>query len=110
VTRVWSLLALTVTVALVWLALGRANELCAIRVEQGRARLSRGKAPPRFLSDVNEIARRASLGPVTLRVVTEGGEPRLVTPVGVPDSTVQQLRNALGQHRVLHFRTGRGAA
>jgi hypothetical protein len=107
VTHVWSTLALAIAVALAWILLGRANELCAIRVEAGRATLVRGRAPARFLSDVDEIVRRTSLGPVTFRVVVEGGVPRLVPPAGAPEITVQQLRNALGQHRVLHFRTGR---
>lgn len=105
-----SLLLLAVASAVAWFVLGRANELCSIRVEHGEARLARGKAPPRFLSDVREIARRAGLGAVTLRVVTEGGQPRLVPPANIPEDAVQQLRNALGQHRVLHFRTGRRPA
>jgi hypothetical protein len=92
-----------------WLLMRRANELCALRLSPDGARLVRGRAPAGLLSDANEVARRAALRGVTVRVVTESGEPRLVSPPGVPEAVVQQLRNVVGQYRVVHFRTGKRA-
>jgi hypothetical protein len=101
------LFALSV-VSVAWFLLRRANELCAVRVEGGRARLLRGKVPNDLLADIADIARRGHVDGITLRVVSEGGAPRLVPP-DVPDAVAQQLRNAIGRHRLMHFRTGRRA-
>ena len=98
---------LLIAVALAgWLFLARANELCVIRVSAGGASLVRGRAPARFLSDVRDIARRAAVEDATIRVVVQGGAPRVVAS-GVSETVLQQLRNAAGQHQVLHFRAGR---
>ncbi len=106
--RLFPLALLAGVVALAFAALSRINELCAIRVRLGEARLARGRAPSRFLEDVRDIAHRAELDDVTVRVVSEGGKPRLVIARGVVGADVaQRLRNALGQHQVVHFRTGR---
>jgi hypothetical protein len=102
-------LFLVVVIVVLWLVARRAAELCAIRVDGGRAHLLRGRAPARFVSDVDDIAARAKLSGLTLRVVLDGGAPRWVLPEAVPAAVVQQLRNALGQHQVLHFRSGRRA-
>ncbi len=102
--------ALFVMLALLgWLALGRANELCALGLSVDGARLLRGRAPAALLSDAAEVARRARVPETTVRVVIEGGEPRLVAPAGLADAVVQQLRNVVGQYRVVHFRGGRRA-
>jgi hypothetical protein len=100
-------LLIPVTVASVaWLLLRRANELCAVRIEGGRPRLLRGRVPSGLLGDIEDIVRRGQVDGVTLRVVSEGGAPRLIPP-DVPDAVAQQLRNAIGRHQLLHFRTGR---
>jgi hypothetical protein len=95
--------------ALVLLALSRANELCKIAFGEGRARLVRGRAPARFLDDVAEIVARGPVDRGSIRVVTESGFPRLIASPDIPGDVAQQLRNALGQHQVVHFRTGRRA-
>jgi Protein of unknown function (DUF3634) len=97
------------TIALSWAVLRRANELCAIRVRDGASHLARGRAPARFLADVEEIVKRANISSSTLRVVVESGVPRLLVPSDLSADVVQQLRNAVGQHQVLHFRSGRRA-
>jgi hypothetical protein len=102
-------LLLLVVAALAWLLLRRANELCAIRVSEGKARLLRGRAPARFLSDVHDIVRRARLAGGTIRVVIEAGVPRLVAGSEIGEVALQQLRNAAGQHTLVEFRTGRRA-
>jgi hypothetical protein len=101
------LLTVTVFVLLGWVVLRRANELCAIELSNGDARLLRGRAPAAFLADVAEVARRAPALDARVRVVTESGTPRVVAPPGLPDSVVQQLRNVAGQYQVVQFRSGR---
>jgi hypothetical protein len=93
--------------ALLLLALTRENQLCKIAVEGGRSRLVRGRAPARFLADVAEIVANSPAAHGTIGVVTESGFPRLIASAGIPVDVAQQLRNALGQHQVVHFRTGR---
>ncbi|HEX4340828.1 MAG TPA: DUF3634 family protein [Polyangiaceae bacterium] len=90
-----------------WLVIRRANELCAVTLTKDGARLVRGRAPAALLSDFTEIARRASRTETTVRVVLESGSPRLLAPADLDETTVQQLRNVVGQHPVVHFRTGR---
>jgi hypothetical protein len=85
----------------------RANELCAIALTKDGARLVRGRAPAVLLSDFTEIACRASVTPVTVRVILEAGSPHLLAPPGLDEPTVQRLRNVTGQYRTVHFRTGR---
>jgi H+/gluconate symporter-like permease len=100
-----------VVVAVLALSIGlllrRANELCALTLASGGARLIRGRAPARMIADVDEVARRAAGPPATVRVVIESGVPRLLAPDGMPDRIVQQLRNVVGQYQVVHFRTGK---
>jgi Protein of unknown function (DUF3634) len=102
------LVALVAVVGL-WLLLRRANELCAIRIRNGDARLVRGRAPGRLLYDVAEIARRAQVSDAYVRVVSESGSPVAKVSGAVSEATVQQLRNVVGEHQVVHFRTGRRA-
>ena len=92
----------------IWLA-ARANELCKITVIDGAPHLVRGRVPARFFDDVAEIAARPPIVRGSIRVVTESGSPRLVASSDIPADVAQQLRNALGQHQVVHFRTGRRA-
>lgn len=100
---------LVVFVIAVVVFLRRANELCAIRVKGGASRLIRGRAPARFLSDVDDIVHRAGLPRGTLRVLSESGSPHVVPDKEFADTVAQQLRNAAGQHTIAQFRTGRRA-
>src|SRR5439155_12029689 len=103
------LVILAAVAALGWLVLGRANELSAFRLSPAGARLVRGRAPAGLLHDFDDVARRTGVGDVTVRVVTEGGVPRLIVPAGLMESVAQPLRNAVGRYDVVHFRTGRRA-
>jgi hypothetical protein len=94
-------------VVLVWLALRRANELCVVRLSRGRARLVRGRAPARLLGDLAEIARRSPSAEGLVRVVLDAGSPRARLPGAFPAAVAQQVRNVVGQHSTLHFRSGR---
>ena len=103
------LLAMAAVVVAAWLLFRRASELCAIRVTNGGSELVRGRAPTRFLSDVGDIVERAHLDRAVVRVVSESGYPHLVADEDVPDAVAQQIRNAVGQHTVAQFRTGKRA-
>ncbi len=105
----WLVLLLAVA-SFAWFVLRRADELAAVELSTDGARLVRGRAPPELLSDATEVAKRAAIATTVVRVVIEGGEPRLIAPAHLPDGVVQQLRNVVGRHRVVHFRTGRGVA
>ena len=94
-------------VVCLWLLLRRANELCVIRVRNGETTLARGRAPARLLHDVGEIARRTALARATLRIVSESASPRVYVTGVASDAIVQQIRNVVGEHQVVHFRTGR---
>lgn len=101
------LAAVAVLALLIVLLLRRANELCAVELSNDGARLLRGRAPGQMLADVAEVARLARPGVVTVRVVVESASPRLIPAASLPEAVVQQLRNVVGQYRVVHFRTGR---
>src|SRR4249920_3269740 len=85
-----------------WFFLRRANELAVIEVRHGEARLRRGRAPGRLLFDVEEIVRRSGLERATIRVVSESGSPRVEVSGSVNAGVVQQIRNVVGEHQVLH--------
>lgn len=87
--------------------LRRATDLCVIEVVSGRPRLRRGRLPPALMSEITDIVRRNRVVAGRLRVVTEGGEPRLVADAGFPADATQQLRNVVGRYRVAQLRSGR---
>jgi hypothetical protein len=101
------LIGVVVVFCVAWFLLRRANELCVVRVRDGKLRVLRGKAPHALLSDFDDILGRGHVRKGTLRIVSEAGVPRLMTPLGLRDDVLQQLRNALGRFQVLHFRTAR---
>jgi hypothetical protein len=101
------LAVVAVLLLLVWLAMRRANELCTFELSEDGAELVRGRAPAELIAEVADVARRAAVPDAVVRVVTEGGAPRLIAPAHLGDAVVQQLRNVVGRHRVVHFRTGR---
>ena len=101
---------LTVLAIPLWLGLRRATELFSVEVRDGKTRLARGHCPPRLLSDLGDVARRGRLERATVRVVTEGGKPRVVPGAGLDDAVLQQLRNVVGTWSVQQIRAGRKRA
>lgn len=109
----WLWIAFAVLLLLcVPLAVGlrRATDLFVIEVVGGRPRLRRGRLPPALMSEIDDIVRRNGVRSGRLRVVTEGGEPRVLPEAGLPDAAVQQLRNVVGRYRVAQLRAGRRRA
>ncbi len=106
----WLWIALAVLFLLVVpLAVGlrRATDLCVIDVVGGKPRLRRGRLPPALMSEITDIVRRNRVRAGRIRVVTEGGEPRLLADAGFPAAATQQLRNVVGRYRVAQLRSGR---
>ena len=100
----FGLLALCALV--VWVVSTRANELCTMDLSTGGARLVRGRAPRAFLAEAADIARRAGVKSVRVRVVVESQVPRLIAPATLREDATQQLRNVLGRFQVTQFRAG----
>ena len=98
---------LVVVAIAAWLLIRRANQLCELRVENGRCRLAAGRAPANLVDEVDDIVKRAGVEVATFRVVVESGEPRLLPNPAVSEAVNQQIRNCVGQYRIGRFRTGK---
>jgi hypothetical protein len=83
-------------VLVVWLALRRANEIAALDVLGGRLRVRRGRLPAGLRSDIEAIVSRRPVERATVRIVSEGGRPAVVTTGALSDAQKQQLRNVVG--------------
>lgn len=105
---VW-IFAVAAVVALVLVALSRANEIFCVSVRDGRCMVVRGAVPPSVLREIREVARRAGIRSGTIRAVKEGGRPRLVTR-GVDPGSTQRLRNAVGAQGFGHLKASQRQA
>ena len=104
----WFWLALPCLVLLAFrFALRRANELFALTAHAGKLELVRGRLSPALFSEFAEIAARERLNSAELRVLSEGGSPRLVLRGEPKPAAEQALRNVLGRYPVSHIRAGR---
>ena len=93
-----ALLVVLALVALIAVALSRANELFCVSVRDGRCLVVRGQIPTALLQDFRDVVARAGLPRATIRGVREGGRPRLLVS-GADDFTAQRLRNPFGASR-----------
>lgn len=85
--------------------LTRANEIVVVGCRAGKLEVKRGRAPAKLLSELGEVARRARLDAVTLRIVAEDGRPRLIPDGAVDEAVVQRLRNVVGLFTLAQLRT-----
>lgn len=102
----WILIALALVSLAFWWALRRSNELFCIRVKGGEPRLVRGNAPPRLYEDLGEVFQMARLEDAEVRLVVEGGSPRVLTR-GISAGTEQQIRNVVGIWKLAQLRSAR---
>lgn len=79
------------------LIFSRANEVCAISVRGKRLLVVRGRVPPALYTDLASVLERAPIERATVRIVKEGGKPRLLAR-GVPAADMQRLRNVVGTY------------
>jgi len=79
------------------------NELFLLRIDDGKVRLVRGRIPKRLFDEIADIAAQSRLSGVRVRVISEGGAPRLV-PEGLPPHVAQRVRNVLGRFTLAEIR------
>ena len=86
------------------IAIIRANELFVVKIEDGKARLMRGRLPPRLLADVSDVVRAGERA--RLHCVNEGGKPTLYAEGTLSSAEKQRLRNLVGVWSVAQIRSG----
>lgn len=90
-----TILVIAAVVAVVALALSRANELFCVSVRRGRCLIVRGQVPPSLWRELRDVMGRAKVSG-TVRAVKSGGQPRVVFSGGIDSGTQQRVRNAFG--------------
>ena len=106
VSYVWFVAATLLVIAgILWILRG-SPELARLAVRDGKLSLLRGRVPPRLLDDFGDVLSRRTITRADIRVVLEGGRPRVVA-TGVTDDELQQLRNVVGPYTSAQFRAGR---
>jgi hypothetical protein len=103
------LLILAVLAIPLFLALRRATELFTVQVLAGRARHLRGKIPRPLLHDIEDIVAKPRLASAQIRVVSEGGMPRVLVTGKISEAQHQRLRNVVGKYQVGQIRAGKRA-
>jgi hypothetical protein len=103
---VWFAVALLVAIALILFVLRGAPELARLEVRDGELSFVSGRMPPGLLGDFADVLSRRRVDRAEVRVVLEGGRPRVVAS-GVSDDELQQLRNVAGAYTSAQFRSGR---
>jgi hypothetical protein len=102
------LLILVLLAVPVVISLKRSTELFVLRIVEGKARLVRGRLPPRLFEDMSDVVSHPPVKTGQIRVVVERATPRLVLDKGeLPAGQLQRLRNVLGRHRTQQIRAGK---
>jgi hypothetical protein len=107
-TAMWPALLLLAAAIAIAVGLRRANELFVVDVGGGRARLVRGRLPPRLLADLADVARAAPSARGRVRVVVRSARAEVVHGGGLDPATAQRVRNVVGQFGLAQLRGGRG--
>lgn len=89
--------------AIAFTFLRHANELFVLRIDDGKVRVVRGRIPKRLLDGIADIAEKSRVSGVRVRVISEGGSPRLV-PDELSPELAQRIRNVVGQFTVAEIR------
>jgi hypothetical protein len=105
-TDVWVFVVVLSVIVVIFVLLRGSPELARLEVRDGRLSFSKGRLPPRLLEDFADVLSRRSIEHADVRVVLDGGRPRVVA-TGVTDDELQQLRNVAGSYTSSQFRTGR---
>jgi hypothetical protein len=86
------------------IAIARANEVVYLDVIAGKINVRRGRIPQRLLSDLADVTERPKIARAVLRIVAEGGRPRLIASGEIGEAQLQQLRNVVGLYRLAEIR------
>lgn len=97
---------IAVLIALVLFVLRGSPELARFEVKEGKLEFVRGRVPPKLLEDFSDVLSGRAIADATVRVVLDGGRPRVVA-TGLPDDELQRLRNVTGPYTSAQFRSGR---
>lgn len=104
---VWPALFLLAAGLAMMLGLRRANELCVVDLRHGKARLVRGRIPPRLLSDLGDIARTSGSASARVRVVVASARPEVLVRGALDAASAQRVRNVVGLYGLAQMRAGR---
>jgi hypothetical protein len=102
---VFALAVLAVVLVLVVVLRG-APELARLSLHNGKLSLRRGRMPPRLFDDFRDVLATRPIARADIRVVLDGGRPRVVA-TGLSEDELQQLRNVTGSYTTAQFRAGR---
>lgn len=105
--RLLTLVLLAVLATLWFFGLRRARTLFLVSITGKRARLVRGRIPPRLLSDMEDIAARAGTAEGEVECVVSDGAPSLEFRGALGAGIEQQLRNVLAGYSAAQIRAGR---
>jgi uncharacterized protein DUF3634 len=103
---VWAFVVVLAVILVLLVLLRGSPELARFEVRDGRLSFLRGRLPPRLFEDFADVLSRRSIERADVRIVLDGGRPRVVA-TGVTDDELQQLRNVAGSYTSSQFRTGR---
>jgi hypothetical protein len=100
------LVAIAVLIAGLLFFLRGSPELARLEVEGENLVFKKGRMPQKLLDDFGDVLKGRTGGRATIRVVLEGGQPRVVA-TGLSDGELQGLRNVAGSYPAAQFRSGR---
>ena len=100
------IVAVAVLIAVVLFFLRGSPELARLEVRNGKCSFVRGRLPPRLLDDFADVLSDDSIERADVRIILDGGQPRVVA-TGLSDDKLQQLRNVAGSYPSAQFRSGR---
>jgi hypothetical protein len=104
----WELVFVLGAILVVLLFLRGSPELARLEVRDGKVSFLRGRMPSKLVDDFADILSHRSIQRADVRIVLEGGVPRVVAE-GLSDDRLQQLRNVTGSYSTAQFRSGRAA-
>lgn len=87
-----------------WWGLRRAALLFTVTVRNGQVARVRGRVPPRLLAEIEDIIAQASVTNAHFEAKTRDGSPVLHFEGEMDPTTIQQMRNVMGQFTVGQIR------
>jgi hypothetical protein len=67
--------------------------------------LALGHVPARMLADVGDVVKRPNVAHALVRIVVDGGAPRVLVTGSLTSAQVQQLRNVVGGYPLAKLRS-----
>ena len=102
----WIVLVALGVIAVILFVLRGSPELARLEVRDGKLSFVSGRLPGRLFAEFGDVLSRRSLERADIRIVLDGGSPRVVA-TGIGEDELQQLRNVTGSYTSAQFRSGR---